>query len=70
MGSDMISVDCRSTPHSARKFLLKKISMIENSELSSSPEALYYVEKRLAESDIHQRFGSRKWIKTEKEESD
>ena len=44
--------------------------MIENGELSSSPQALHYVEKRLVESDNHQRFGSRKWIKNEKEESD
>ena len=70
MGSIMISVYCRSTPDSARRFLLKKISMIENGELSSSPQALHYVEKRLAESDSHQRFESHKWIKNEKEESD
>ena len=47
MGSVMISVDCRLTLDSARRFLLKKISMIENGELSSSPQALHYVEKRL-----------------------
>ena len=70
MGSVMISVDCKSTPDSVQRFLLKKINMIENGELSSSPQALHYVEKRLAESDSHQIFGSRKWIKTEKEESD
>ena len=70
MGSVMISVDCRSTPDSARRFLLKKISMIENGEIDSSPQALYYVEKRLAENDSPTRFGARKWVKNVKIESD
>ena len=60
MRSVMISVDCRTTPNSARRFLLKKISMIENGEIDSSPQALHYVENRLAENDSPLRFGARK----------
>ena len=70
MTSVMISVDCRSTRNSTRRFMLKKINMIENGELYSSPQALHYVEKILFESDNSQRFGTRKWIKGIKEESD
>ena len=70
MGSVMISVDCRSTLDSARRFLLKKISMIENCEIDFSPQALHYVEKRLAENDSPLRFGPRKWVKNVKVESD
>ena len=67
MASVMISVDCRSTPDSARRFMLKKITMVENGILCSSPHALHYVEKILFESDNPQRFGTRKWIKSIKE---
>ena len=69
MGSVMISVDCRTTPDSTRRFLLKKISIIENGEIDSSPQALRYVEKRLAENDSPLRFGARKWVKNVKVES-
>ena len=37
MASIMISVDCMTTPDSTRRFMLKKINMIENRELCSSP---------------------------------
>ena len=67
MASVMISVDCRSTSDSARRFMLKKINMIENGELCSSPHAIHYVEKRLFESENPQRFGTLKWIKSIKE---
>ena len=70
MGSAMISVDCRSTPDSARRFLLKKISMIENGEIDSSPQTLHYVEKRLAKNDSPLRFRACKWAKNVKGESD
>ena len=70
MGSVMISVDCRSTPDSARRFLLNKFSMIENGEIDSSPQELHYVEKRLAGNDSPLRFGARKWVKNVKVESD
>ena len=62
MGSVMISIDCRSTPDSAKRFLLKKISIIENGEIDSSPQTLHYVENRLSENDIPRRFGARKWV--------
>ena len=37
LGSVMISIDCRATPDSAKRFLLKKINLIESGELLSSP---------------------------------
>ena len=70
MGSVMIFIDCRSITDSAKRFLLKKISMIENGEIDSSPQALHYVEKRLAEKDSPIRFGACKWVKNVKGESD
>ena len=70
MGSVMISVDCSSTPDSAKRFLLKKISMIKNYEIDSSPQALHYVEKRLAENESPLRFRACKWVKNVKGESD
>ena len=63
MTSVMISIDCKATPDSAIRFLLKKINMIETGELCSSPQALNYVEKRLFEDDNHRRFGLCKWTK-------
>ena len=68
MTSVMISKDCKATPDSAKRFLLKKINMIETGELCSSPQALNYVIKRLSEDDNHQRFGPHKWTKNIKEE--
>ena len=44
--------------------------MIENGEIDSSPQALHYVEKRLAENDNPLRFGAHKWVKNVKIESD
>ena len=43
LGSVLISIDCRATPNSAKQFFLKKINLIESSELSSSQYALDYV---------------------------
>ena len=37
MTSVMISIDCKATPDSTIRFLLKKINMIEIGELCSSP---------------------------------
>ena len=51
LASAMISVDTKSTPDSAKRFLLKKIGMIKVGELSSSPQTLDYVERRLMEDD-------------------
>ena len=70
MASIMILIDCKATPNSARRFLMKKINMIETRELCSSPRALNYVAKRLSEYDNHRRFGLRKWTKDIKEEND
>ena len=47
----MISVDTKSTPDSAKRFLLKKIGMIKVGELNSSLKALDYVKRRLMEDD-------------------
>ena len=70
MASIMILIDCKTNPDSARRFLLKKINMIETGELYSSPQALNYVEKRLSKDDSHRRFGLCKWTKNIKEEND
>ena len=56
LGSIMISVDCRATPDSAKRFLLKKIHMIEEGEILSSQNALDYVQNRLTEESHPQRF--------------
>ena len=47
--SVMILIDTKITPEYARRFLLKKINMINEGELSSSPHAIDYVAKRLSE---------------------
>ena len=70
LGSIMISIDCRATPDSAKRFLSKKIIMIEAGELTSSQDALDYVEKRLTEEAHPQRFRQQGWTKIVKEESD
>ena len=56
LGSIMISVDCRATPDSAKRFLSKKINLIEAGELLSSQYALDYVERRLIDEEYPQRF--------------
>ena len=69
LGSIMISTDCRATPDSAKRFLAKKIHLIETGELPSSQYALDYVEKRLTEEAFPQRFhrqGLQKIIKDER----
>ena len=66
----MVSVDTKSTPDSAKIFLLKKIGMIKVGELNSSQEALDYVERRLIEDDDRPKYGPRKWTKPEKQEND
>ena len=66
----MISIDTKSTPDSVRRFLLKKISMIEEGALSSFPQALDYVERRLMEDDNRPKYGPHKWIKAVKLEKD
>ena len=70
LGSIMISVDCRATPDSAKRFLSKKINLIEAGELLSSQYALDYVEKRLADEAYPQRFHRQGWTKIVKEEND
>ena len=70
LASVMISVDTKSTPNSAKRFLLKKIGMIKVGELNSSLEALNYVERRLMEDDGRPKYGPPKWIKPEKQEDD
>ena len=45
MASAMISVNCRTTSDSARRYLLKKINMIENGELCSSPRLSIMLKK-------------------------
>ena len=69
MASLMILVDTKSTPNSAIRFLLKKINMIKEGDLSSSPRALNYVEKRLME-EMRKTYGPHKWTKTTKLEKD
>ena len=70
LGSVMISIDCRATPDSAKRFLLKKINLIETDELSSSQYALDYVERKLLEESYPQRFRRQSWARPVKEESD
>ena len=69
LGSIMILVDCRATPDSAKRFLSKKINLIEIGELSSSQYALDYVEKILTDEAYPQRFRrqERTRIKEEKD---
>ena len=69
LASVMISVDTKSTSDSAKIFLLKKISMIKEGELSLSPQALDYVDKRLME-DSRQIYDPHKWTKPVKLEKD
>ena len=64
----MISIDCRATPDLAKRLILKKINLIETGELSSSPYALDYVERRLSEESNPQRFRRHNWPKTVKDE--
>ena len=66
LASVMISVNTKSTLDSAKRFLLKKIGMIKVGELSSSPQALDYVERRLMEDDCRPKYGPCKWTKPEK----
>ena len=70
LGSIMISVDCRATPDSAKRFLLKKINMIEAGEIHSSQYALDYVENRLADEAYPQRFRRQERTRIAKEEKD
>ena len=70
LASVMISIDTKSTPDSAKRFLLKKIGMIKVGELNSSPEALDYVERRLMEDNDRPKYGPRKWTKPENQEDD
>ena len=68
LGSVMISIDCRATPDLAKRFLLKKINLIETGELLSSPYALDYVERRLSKESNPRRFRRHNIPKTVKEE--
>ena len=70
LASVMISVDTKSTPDSAKRFMLKKIGMIKVGDLSSFPQALNYVERRLMEDDGRQKYGPCKWTKPEEQEDD
>ena len=70
LGSIMISVDCKATLDSAKRFILRKINLIETGELYFSPQALDYVERRLFEESNPQRFRRHNWTKTVKDESD
>ena len=65
-----ISIDCWATPDSAKRFLSKKINLIEVGELPSSQYGLDYVEKRLSDEAYPQRFRRQGWTKIVKEESD
>ena len=55
-----ISIDTKTTPKSAQRFLLKNINMINEGEPSSSSQAIDYVTKRLLEVENRQRYGPRK----------
>ena len=68
LGFVMISIEVRATPDLAKTFLLKKINLIEIGELSSSPYALDYVERRLSEDSNPQRFRRHNWTKIVKDE--
>ena len=70
LGSIIISIDFRATPDSAKRFLLRKINLIETGELYSSPQALDYVERKLSEESNPQKFRQHTWTKTVKDESD
>ena len=61
LGSIMISTDCRATPDSVKRFLSKNIHLIEAGELPSSQYALDYVEKKLTEEALPQRFRRQGW---------
>ena len=65
LGSIMISTDCRATPDSAKRFLSKKIHLIEAGELPSSQYALDHVARKLTEDDFPQRLHRQKIIKDE-----
>ena len=69
LGSVMISIDCRATPDSTKRFLIKKINLIEIGELSSSQYALDYVERKLSEECYPQRFRLHNWTRPVKEEN-
>ena len=70
LGSIMISVDCRATHDSAKRFLSKKKNLIEAGELPSSQYALDYVEKRLTDEAYPQRFRRQEQTRIVKEEND
>ena len=70
LGSVMISVDCRVTPDSAKRFLLRKIDLIKTGELCSSPQALDYVERCFAEENNPSRFRKHVWTKSTKDDYD
>ena len=70
LGSIMISVDCRATPDSARRFLAKKIKLIEVGEITSSQYALDYVQQRLNQDAYPQRFRQQERTRIVKEEKD
>ena len=69
LGSIMISTDCRATFDSEKRFLSKKINLIEAGELPSSQYALNYVERKLSEETYPQRFRRQGWQKMIKDES-
>ena len=69
LGSVMISIDCSATPDSTKRFLIKKINLIEIGELSSSQYALDYVERKLSEECYPQRFRLHNWTRPVKEEN-
>ena len=65
LGSIMISTDCRTTPNSAKRFLSKKIHLIETGELISSQYALDHVARKLTQEAIPLLFHRQKLIKEE-----
>ena len=69
LGSIMISTDCKATSDSAKRFLSKKINLIEAGKLPSSQYALDYVERKLTEEAYPQRFRRQGWTKMIKDES-
>ena len=66
----MISIDCRVTLDSAKRFLLRKIDLIKTGELCSSPQALDYVERRFVEENNPSRFRQHIWTKSTKDDYD
>ena len=69
LGSVMISIDCRATSDSTKRFLLKKINLIETGKLFSSQYTQDYVERKLLEESYPQRFRWHNWIRPTKEEN-